>query len=350
MAGIVCAATLVWAGWAVGAQQQSQPAGKSVVVASAGAASGAWISKHASEGNAAEFHAEPSAKRMERGKYIVEGMAHCFHCHSEDNFKDGANGQPLPGKKGGGQVVTDPAVPGMLLVFPNISPDKETGAGTWTDAQFERAIRHGIGHDGRELYDLMPYRNFQNMTDEDVASVIVYVRSIAPVKQLRPKIQMPFPIKADFHPEMQPPLPADASERVKKGWYLVRIGDCAGCHSAYDENNVYIKDSLFGGGLRFVGEWGDVTSPNLTQHPSGISHYDEAMFIKTIRMGRASGGVRDLKGIMPFSYFRNMTDDDLGNIFAYLQTVKPVVHHVDNAEPPTFCKICRQKHGDGDKN
>jgi mono/diheme cytochrome c family protein len=128
------------------------------------------------------------------------------------------------------------------------------------------------------------------------------------------------------------------------------MGDCAGCHSAYDEKGNLLQGTMFGGGLRFTGEWGDVTSPNITQHPSGISHYDEAMFIKTIRTGHASGGVRELAGIMPYSYFRNLTDEDLGNIFAFLQTVKPVMHHVDNSEPPTFCRICRQKHGDGDKN
>jgi mono/diheme cytochrome c family protein len=330
--------------WIVPAQQQIEPAGKPRAAEGAAIASAAAMST-----KAAEFHAEPSGKRLERGQYLVEGPAHCFHCHSENNFKDGY-GQPFLGKKGGGLAVKEPESPGMVLVVPNITPDKETGAGKWSDEQFERAIRHGIGHDGRELFGLMPYGNFQHMTDEDLASVVVYLRSIPPVRNTLPKMQLPFPIKVEFHPEMEPTMPANASEKVKKGWYLVLIGDCAGCHSAYDEKNDLIKGSLFGGGLRMVGEWGDVTSPNITQHPSGISHYDEAMFIKTIRTGHASGGMRELSGIMPYSYFRNMTDEDLGNIFAFLQTVKPVVHHVDNSEPPTYCKICRQKHGDGDKN
>jgi len=99
-----------------------------------------------------------------------------------------------------------------------------------------------------------------------------------------------------------------------------------------------------------AGPWGDVVTPNITSDPSGISHYDEAMFIKTIRTGHASGGTRELNTFMPYRYFRNMTDDDLKAIFAYIRTVPPVRHHVDNSETPTYCPICRQKHGFGDKN
>jgi hypothetical protein len=59
---------------------------------------------------------------------------------------------------------------------------------------------------------------------------------------------------------------------------------------------------------------------------------------------------RELNHLMPFSYFRNMTDEDLKSIFAFLQSVKPVKHYMDNSEPPTYCRLCRQNHGFGDKN
>lgn len=303
--------------------------------------------------SAAEFHAPPTPERLARGKYVVEGVAHCFECHSHPDFQNGL-GQPTPGTKGAGDIVKDMSFDGVPfpdgLAHPNITPDKETGAGTWTDAQFERAIRHGIGHDGRELSDFMPYAFFRSMTDEDVASVIVYVRSLPAVHNPLPKRNLPFPIKVNLHPEMEPALPPDASEQVKQGWYLVRIAGCNDCHTPADENGNAATNMMFGGGFRFTGPWGDIVSPNITTDPSGISHYDEAMFIKTIRTGRASGGVRDLNPLMPFSYFRNMTDEDLKAIFAYIQTVKPVQHVVDNSEPPTYCRICRQKHGFGDKN
>jgi hypothetical protein len=59
---------------------------------------------------------------------------------------------------------------------------------------------------------------------------------------------------------------------------------------------------------------------------------------------------RKLAQIMPWTVYRNMTDDDLKAIFAYLKTLKPVKHHVDNSEPSTYCKLCRQSHGGGDVN
>lgn len=303
--------------------------------------------------DATVFHALGSPERLERGRYLVEGVAHCFECHAEHEFKKGL-GQPKLGTKGAGEIVKNEAFDGVPfpdgLTHPNITPDKQTGAGTWTDAQFEQAIRHGIGHDGRELLDFMPYAFFRSMTDEDVASVIVYIRSLPAVRNSLPKRNLPFPVKVNLHPEMEPPLPPDVSEQVKHGWYLVRIAQCNDCHTPSDEHGKARTDMMFGGGARMKGPWGDVVTPNITSDPSGISHYDETMFIKTIRTGRASGGVRELNPLMPYSYFRNMTDDDLKAIFAYLRTVKPVRHHVDNSEPPVYCKLCRQKHGFGDKD
>ena len=103
-----------------------------------------------------------------------------FRCHSDRDWTK--NGAPLvEGTKGGGSPefpIKD--LPGKVYP-PNISPDKETGAGSWTDDQLARAIREGVGNDGRALFPFMPYENFRSMSDEDLASVIVYLRSIPPV-------------------------------------------------------------------------------------------------------------------------------------------------------------------------
>src|SRR5262245_42586440 len=89
---------------------------------------------------------ERTPARLERGRYIVEGPAHCFQCHSEVDFsKPGA--QPKPGRKGAGSIFIEEGF--QWLVVPNITPDVETGAGGWSDEQLARAIREGIGHDGR---------------------------------------------------------------------------------------------------------------------------------------------------------------------------------------------------------
>jgi hypothetical protein len=110
----------------------------------------------------------------------------------------------------------------------------------------------------------------------------------------------------------------------------------------------------FAGGQVLTGPFGpngqtiQVASLNLTPDPSGISYFDEKKFIEVIRSGSVSA--RPLATIIPWSYFRNLTDDDLKAIFAYLRTLKPVKHRVDNTEPPTYCRICRKKHGFGNLN
>ena len=87
---------------------------------------------------------------------------------------------------------------------------------------------------------------------------------------------------------------------------------------------------------------------NITQDASGISYYNEELFLQALRTGKVKA--RSLSHIMPWSIYRGMTDEDLKAIFAYLKTVKPVKHTVDNAEPPTACKLCGMQHGGGNRN
>ncbi|MFQ5927525.1 MAG: c-type cytochrome [Terriglobia bacterium] len=295
-----------------------------------------------------ELAFEPTPARLERGRYLVENVAHCFGCHSDVDWEN--TGLPRPGTKGGGGLVPNEFIP-FKVYAPNISPDPDTGAGTWTDEQFARAIREGIGNDGRILFPFMPYLFFRNMSDEDLASVIVYVRSIPPVRNEVPKIVLPEEIKQALQPVplTGPVPPPDFSDPVKRGAYLVALADCAGCHTPLDAQFQPLPGLDFAGGAPFKGPWGDVASANITPDASGISYYDEAFFIKTIRMGRV-GGVRELNHIMPWKHFRHITDDDLKAIFAYLRTLKPVVHRVDNTEPPTDCPRCGGTHGYGDRN
>ena len=96
------------------------------------------------------------------------------------------------------------------------------------------------------------------------------------------------------------------------------------------------------------GKWGSAATANLTPDPSGISYYTEDLFIKAIRTGYV--GARPLSAIMPFEFYRGMTDDDLKAIYAYLKTLQPVKHSVDNSQPPIYCKLCRNMHSGGDKN
>jgi len=304
------------------------------------------VSGEVSQTDSAPFTRIP--QRLARGKYLVEGIARCFDCHSEKDAK----GNLLPGMKGAGRVIPaeESSIPRPhFLVCPNITPDRETGAGSWSDAQFARAIREGIGHDGRILEKTMPYWNFRNLTDEDVASVIVFLRSIPSVHHLLPKRNLAEQPVIEWRPDVQPrPLRSDAPTAARRGEYLVHLGDCTGCHTTADPQNRPVPGMLFAGGRVFVRPWGTAASANLTPGPSGIGYYDEAQFVRAIRTGHV--GARPLNPTMPYRFFRNLSDDDLKAIFAYLQTLPPVQHEVDNTEAPTLCPKDHNRHGFGDRN
>src|SRR5205085_6334655 len=101
----------------------------------------------------------------------------------------------------------------------------------------------------------------------------------------------------------------------------------------------------FSGGQVLHAPWGTVASSNLTPDPSGIPYYDQALFIQAMRTGVVRG--RELNKTMPWAVLRNMTDEDLAAMFAYLKTLKPIRHRVDNKEPPTLCALDGAMHGAG---
>jgi mono/diheme cytochrome c family protein len=289
-------------------------------------------------------------ERWARGKYIFENLAACVDCHSPHDWTKHDSPIP-PGMEGaGGDFSILKGLPGHV-VAPNLTPDAETGSGTWSDDELARAIREGIGHDGRTLFPLMPYEAYRHMPDEDLASVIVYLRSLPPVRNTLPKTEIIFPVKYLIRSVPEPitvPVPApDVSDPVKRGAFLVTIASCRDCHTPVDKGEPLPNMELSGGQI-FEGPWGRVATANLTPDPSGIPYYDETLFLQAIRTGYVKA--RPLNQIMPWRQYGGMTDDDLKAIFAYLKTVKPIHHVVDNAEPPTMCVVCKTVHGGGDRN
>jgi len=293
---------------------------------------------------------ERTPKRLERGRYLAEGVLQCFVCHSDrDPDKPGA--PPVEGKRGAGHIWYDE--PGRRLVAPNLTPDPETGAGKWTDDMFARAIREGVGHDGRPLHPQMWYDAFRNLSDGDVASVVAYLRTIPPVKNPLPPTLLAKGRKEQIARMLKPltaPVPEpDLSTPEKRGRYLVHVADCQGCHTPWEAPK---NAGWFGGGNHIEMTVGskkiDVFSRNITPDPTGIPYYDDALFLEALRTGRVR--TRDLGPIMPWVVFRNMTDEDLRAIHAYLKTLLPVAHFVDSAEPAAMCPACGQVHGGGGVN
>ena len=296
-----------------------------------------------------KFEATP--QRLERGRYLTTSVAGCFGCHSEHDWK--SHGAPVPtGMEGAGEVMPIPDLPGRV-VAPNLTSDRETGLGAWTDDEIARAIREGVDRNGRTLFPMMPYGAFRRMSDEDLASIVVFLRSLPPVRRQLPATEIIFPVRYLIRSAPEPlteTVSSDAAtntDPVKRGAYLTNLAGCGDCHTP-SVRGQEVEGMAFAGGGIFTGPWGTLASANLTPDDSGIKYYDEALFLQAMHTGYVRA--RELKPIMPYWEFGKMNDDDLKAIFAYLRTVKPVKHRVDNAEAASQCKLCRQKHGAGQQN
>lgn len=292
---------------------------------------------------------EHTATRLERGRYLVEGPLSCYRCHSDRDWSQ-PGAPPVAGREGAGHIFVAEGQP--WLRAPNITPDRETGAGAWSDDMLARAIREGIGHDGRALHPMMPYQSFADLSDEDVASVVVYLRTIPGIRNPIPPTHLPWKTRLQITGLPQPitgphPRRADA-EYAEYGGYLASVADCIGCHTDWYHPGSAVNALPFGGGNTIWSSNGLVFSPNITSDPSGIGYYDETLFIRVLRTGKV--GARGLSGAMPWFWYRNLSDNDLKTIYAGLKQAKPVRHIVDNSEPPTYCARCTQKHGGGSEN
>ncbi len=290
---------------------------------------------------------EHTPARVERGRYLADGILQCFICHSDRDWqRPGA--PPLPGRKYAGHVWTEDDGRSWL-VSPNLTPDDETGTGRWTDDMLARAIREGVGHDGRPLHPQMWYGSFRSLSDEDLASVIVYLRALAPIRNALPRTTLPAGraerIQQSLRPLTERVPERDFADPVARGRYLVEVADCWGCHTAWEARR---NPGLFGGGNLIERGGRIVFSTNLTPDPSGIPYYDDALFVEVIRQGKVKARVLD--GSMPWIAFRGLTDADLAALLAFLKTLPPVAHAVSNVDSPTDCPVCGQKPGFGATN
>lgn len=295
-------------------------------------------------------HFEATPQRLKRGEYLVEHVSLCYGCHTSFDAK-GKDVPQLLEAKGAGRALTDEG--GFHVVAGNITPDPATGIGNWTDDELARAIREGIGRDGRTLFPMMPYENFRHMSDEDLASVIVYLRSQPPAHNQLPPTHVPFPVSRLINNVPQPVTTVvsapDPANPAAYGKYLVTaVGICGGCHTPRDNHGQPIAGMYLAGGNVFDESGLAVASSNITPDPSGISYYDEATFVQMIRTGSVKG--RKLNVMMPTWAFSGLTDADLKAIFAYLRTIPPARHRIDNTEKASLCKIDGHMHGMGALN
>lgn len=276
---------------------------------------------------------------VERGRYLALHVSLCVFCHSEIDWK--ADGfPPRTGAAGAGRAAFSDALP--WLPVPNLTPDPETGIGRWTDEQLDRAIRRGIGHDGRVLHPAMPSHSYRAMSGEDAASIIAYLRTLEPVRRRLPPPDIPPDVRASLR------APEPPTSALKAGEYLAALAACGHCHTPADERGQPIPGLEFAGGTRLKGPWGDLHAPNITPDASGIECIGETGFVHAMKTGELPG--RTLNGVMPWGHYRRMTDEDLRTLYGYVMALPPVRHFIDNSVAPTPCRKCGRPHGLGNRN
>lgn len=270
--------------------------------------------------------------KVERGKYLVESILACGNCHTP---KD-ANGAPVMSRNmAGGLTFTTPPFDGAAS---NITPDRETGIGSWSDAEIKRAILEGMrpGHGpyaNKPLAPMMAVTFFKALLPEDLDAVVAYLRSLPPVRNAvaAPNYKMP-PHHAKYPDAERGFTQAMMKDPVERGRYLVTIGHCMECHTPF-EKGAFDYDARLGAGGRMFGpqivqgfpaSWAGSRAPNITSHPqSGIGAWSNDEIKRAISQGIGRDG-RKLQPPMGFAWYAKMTPADLDAIVAYLRTVKPV--------------------------
>lgn len=243
--------------------------------------------------------------QVARGKHLVTAVAKCVDCHTED--------------LGGKVFIQDPAM--GRVIAPNLTTGRGGVLASYTDAQIETAIRHGVRKNGRGLL-IMPSDEYQNLSDADVASIIAYLRALQPVDRELPRTRVG-PVGRGLITFGVPIIPAARIDHGRKaantappvgptreyGEYLVSVGGCRGCHSP-----------TLAGQASF--EPGAPPSANIT--PAGpVGRWTEEQFMAAMRTGLRPDGSQ-IKDFMPWRSMARHTDDELRAIYRYLRTVPPV--------------------------
>ncbi len=241
-----------------------------------------------------------------RGAHLADAIAKCTDCHTP---------------KLSGEVVMDNPALGRFVSH-NLTRGKGGIGSVMKDEDWVRAIRHGVGHDGKALR-IMPSADYGKLSVEDVGAIIAYVKSVPPVdNELPPNTLGPvgrvlvasgkMPLwNAEHidHSVAAPALAPPVGPTLAYGNYLVHVGGCTGCHGP----------TLAGGPIA----GGDPAWPpaaNIT--PTGLKAYDEAEFFSVLRTGVRKDGSK-IKDPMPIAWTKNMTDDETRAIWMYLRTVTP---------------------------
>lgn len=262
----------------------------------------------------------------ERGGYLVDTIMACGNCHTPRD----ADGRSIAGKAfSGGLTFTTPA---FIATAPNITPDVETGIGSWSDAEIKRALVDGLRPDhgrlaGVPLAAIMPANFYKALLPDDLDAIVAYLRTVKPIRNESPAPVYKAPVRRDPYPDAEAGFSkAMLADPVRRGAYLVTIGHCMECHSAWSRGVSDFKTGLGRGGRTFPTREGspDSVAANITSDPAaGIGAWSDAEIGGAVTHGIGRDG-RALKQPMAYGFYAGLKQADLADIVAWLRTVPPL--------------------------
>lgn len=278
-----------------------------------------------------DLKVETTAARIAHGEYLAYGPAHCATCHVPVDKIAAVEAGEKVAMIGGGELTLPPGI----LRAPNLTPDPETGIGNLSDGELYRMLRYNIMHDGTTTIELMP---FSTMSDEDIYSIIAYLRSQEPVhhevaasdwtflgKALKRFVIKPIDDGKSEHPPIQ------KGANIAYGKYLAEsVANCRGCHTERDLKSGAFTGPEYAGGLHFdpspeTQGWA-FNTPNLTPcEKTGIMKgWSKEAFMQRIRNGRTQAG-----SPMPWGTFSRMDSTDLEALWLFLSSLEPVENSIE---------------------
>ena len=254
---------------------------------------------------------------VKRGDYLVNGILTCGNCHTPK----GPLGDIMDKAFSGGASWDEPA---FKVTASNITQDKETGIGNYTDAELKQLLRKGIKRNGVPVAMVMPSGFYEIMTDRDVNAVIAYLRTIKPIKNVVPdpiyKMEQGHPIPPGGE---SPYTEAMLSDKATQGLYLTTIAHCMACHTPMGPQGREFANKLGAGGNAFPGRWGISISRNITSSKTkGIGGWTDGEIKSAITQGVSKDSSK-LNPPMGFHYYATVSAADVDAIVTYLRTVPP---------------------------
>ena len=260
-------------------------------------------------------HAQSKTDLVARGDYLVNTVMTCQNCHTPM----GPNGPDFSRALSGGITFDEPP---FKVTGSNITQDKETGIGGWTDAQIKHLLRTGQRPNGVQVAEVMPTAFYGILTERDMDAIVAYLRTVKPVKNKVPdpiyKMQIPHHA---FPGSEKPYTEAMLGDKLKNGFYLVTIGHCMECHTPFGPKGKDFVGDLGKGGMEFPGPWGKSVSANITSSKTkGLGDWTDAQIKAAITTGMSKDGHK-LKPPMGYPFYARMKAEDVDAMVAYLRTV-----------------------------